>query len=127
MKAAWRTRTRSPGTKPEKFIGLPKALNICASSATLKRMTVDRFASLMVVKLLFCLSMSTILPIVTLSFRGLLITCMTNAADCGGMLLVVALEKAAFTVMPTLKSVIGMRLLFSSKITVFPVTLRRIC
>lgn len=127
INAAWRTLTRNPGTNPEKFIGLPKPFMICALSATLNRTTEDRFASLTVVKLLFCLSISTILPTVTLLlFCGLLTTCITYAADWGGMLLVVAFENAAFTVIPGLKSVIGILLLFSSIITVFPLTLSRI-
>ena len=111
INAAWRTRTRRPGTKPAKFIGRPIALKICALSATLKRIMEDIFPSLTVVKLLFCLSTSTILPTVTLSPRGLPTTCMTYAAACGGMLLVVALENAALTVIPTLSSVSGLSLI----------------
>ena len=52
-------------------------------------------------------------------------TCMTNAADCGGMLRVVALENAAFTIIPALRSLNGIRLLLSSIITVLPLTFSR--
>lgn len=55
------------GNEVHKFIGLPKLFKICASSATLNLITEDKLPSLIVVKLLFCLSTSTILPTVTSS------------------------------------------------------------
>ena len=67
MKGAWRTLTRRPDTRLEKLIGLPKIFHISASSGTLNWMTLDKFPSLIVVKLLFLRSTFTILPIVTLS------------------------------------------------------------
>ena len=109
IKLAWRTRTRRPGTRFSKFIGLPIGFRICASSDKLNRMTEDRLPSLTVVKLLPRLSTSTILPTVTSSLRGRPTTCMTYAAACGGILLVVALENAAFTVIPVLRSLSGIR------------------
>lgn len=71
----WRTRTKSPGTSCPNSMGRPKALKILAFLARLKRMTEETLRSLTVVKLLERLSMSTILPSVTMSGEG---------CGCGG-------------------------------------------
>lgn len=122
---AWRTLTRRPGTSWVKFNGSPAVLKIMASSGTLNLMTDDGFPSLMVVKLLFRLSISKILPTVILSETGLLAILIIKAFDWGGMLLVMAEEKAAFTVMPFLKSEAGIVLPRSSKIRVLSPTTSR--
>lgn len=128
IKAAWRTRTRRPGVSREKLIRLPNRSNIIAFLGTLNCMTEERFPPVMVVKLLFCRLISKILPIVMLSETGILTTCMINAAACGGILLVIAEEKEAFTVMPTLKRVTGILFPFSARIRVlFPTTSLTVC
>lgn len=72
MKLAWRTRTRSPGASSPKFICLPKKSNIPAFRGTLNLMAELRLRSVTTVKFRFCLSILTILPVVTLpeSFRS---------------------------------------------------------
>ncbi|MBQ3513799.1 MAG: hypothetical protein IJA32_08375 [Lachnospiraceae bacterium] len=66
--------------------------------------------------------MSNILPIVILLSTGLLTIRIMKAFDWGGILLVIAEEKEAFTVIPTLKLVTGIRLPFSLNIRVLLLT-----
>ena len=62
MKDAWRTCTRKPGNRLEKFICRPRISNILALAGTLNLMTEDKFLSPAAVKLLVRLSIFMILP-----------------------------------------------------------------
>ncbi len=119
INAACRTHTCKPGTRALKVIGLPFLFNIIAFIGTLNLMMEERLLLLMIVKLRFCLSTSTILPIAMLSGRGLPIMRITIAEACGGMLLVIAEDMVALIAIPVLKSETGILLPLSLNIRVF--------
>ena len=101
IKFAWRTRTRMPGRSPENRIGLPKRSKQFVLSDVLKRITVEKSRSVIVVKLWSFRLTSRILPMVTLSGIGLPMIRIRQALACGGMLLVISEEKEALIFIPS--------------------------
>ena len=69
MKLAWRTRTREPGLKQQRLIGLPKKSVILTLSARLKRIAEFGLGSVITVKKRFGISTLMTLPTVIESGR----------------------------------------------------------
>lgn len=97
---AWVTLTLIPGTRDENRVILPKGVNITAFGATLNLIRDDKFELVITVIKRLVLSVLMILPTVVLFMEERFTTCITNACDWGGMLLVMAAENDAFMVIP---------------------------
>lgn len=123
-KEACCTLTRRPGTSLEKLICRPIESKTTVFGETLNRIMVAGFPSLMVMKNWFRVSMLMILPMVMFPTSGRPEMRIRYACACGGLLLVILVEKVAWTIIPVCKSSGVIRSPFSSKRIVLPETIR---
>ena len=94
------TLTRKPGLREESAIRLPKGSKISVSGEILKRIAEEGFWLRRTRIKLLRVFTSKILPVVVSVRLALLVTRMENACSWGGILLVIADEKLASTIIP---------------------------
>lgn len=125
IKEACSTLTRSPGRSTDRLVRLPKKSRITVSGVIWNWMAEAGFWFGITIRKRPRVFTCAILPVVVSVFGALAVILIKNACACGGMLLVMAAEKLASTVMPRSNSPARTRIPCSLKISVSRLTTRR--